>query len=99
MSTRAGEPAATVGVEDFWLAVAVDRLPHRFLAEIGGQGVGQPPRQHTAARPVYCGKQIDETALHRDVGDARSTDVVGTGDCQVAQQVNPDILCVLCGLN
>ena len=45
---QAGELTALVGVEDFRLAVTVDCLLYRFLAEVRGQGVGQPPRQHPA---------------------------------------------------
>ena len=82
---QAGELAAWVSVEDGRRAVAVDGFLHGVHTKVGGQGIGQTPRQHPAARPVYRGEQIDEPSLHWDVGDVCRPHVIGTGDRQMAQ--------------
>ena len=87
---QAGELAALVSVEDGRCAVAVEGFLHRFLAEICGQDVGQPPRQDPAPRPVDHGEQRSESSLHRDGDDVRRPHVMETGDRQMAQQVGID---------
>ena len=90
---EAGELAALVGVEDLRCAVAVHRLLHRLDTEVRRQRVRQAPRQHPAAGPVHHRKQVHEAALHRDVSDVGSPDVVRALDLQSAQQVRIDRMC------
>jgi len=40
-----------------------DGLPHRVGAEVRGHRIGEPPRQHSATRPVQDGEEIQEAAL------------------------------------
>ena len=51
-----------------------------------------PPRQDPAAEPVDDGRQVDEAARHRDVGDVHRPHLVGPLDRQPAQQVRIDLV-------
>src|SRR5664279_4505418 len=82
--------AALVGVEDLRLAVLGDRLFDDLRAERRVHRDRQAPRQHAPAVPVDHGRQVDEAARHRDVGDVHRPDVVRTRDRQHAQQVRVD---------
>ena len=86
----AGELAALVGIENLRLAVAGDRFLYRFDAEVGRERVRQAPAEHPSRGPIEHREQIDEAALHRDVGDVGRPNVVGPGDRRVAQQVGED---------
>ena len=63
-----GELAALIGVEALGNTVAFQRLRQRRHAELGVHRVGQPPRQHAPTGPVHDRHQVQEPALHRDVG-------------------------------
>ena len=86
----AGELAALIRVEDLWLTIAGERLPHRVEAEIRGERVGQPPRQHPATRPIQDRTQIHKAAPHRNVGDIGRPHVIRLGDRQLTQQIRVD---------
>lgn len=88
----AGELAALVGVEDFWRAIAVDRLPDGIQAEIRRQRVGDAPAEHLAAEPIHDGHQIDEAPAHRDIGDVSGPDLVRPVDGEVPQQIRIDLV-------
>ena len=66
---------ALIGVEDFRCAVSVNGLLHGLEAEIRGRRVRRAPGQHPPARPVHHGKQIDEAAFHREVGNVGGKDL------------------------
>ena len=66
---QADELTRFIGVEDLRRAIAGQGFLDRFETEVGGQRVGEPPRQHTATRPVQNGKQIYKAALHQDIND------------------------------
>src|SRR5713226_8733165 len=52
----------------------------------------QPPGQNTPSRPVEHGGEIDEAALHRDVGYVHGPDLVRTRDLHAAQQIRIDLV-------
>ena len=87
---KAGELAPLVGVENVRCASTGDRLLYGFQAEVGGQRIGQPPRQHPPTCPIQDGEQIHDAAPHRDVGDVRCPDLIRTRDLQMAQQIGID---------
>src|SRR3978361_1279781 len=66
---RAGELAALIGVEDIRLAVASQSVFKRLDAERRLHCDRYAPRQYATAEPIEHNGQIDEAALHRDVGD------------------------------
>ena len=86
-----GELAALVGVHDFRRAVLGDRFFQRLDARIGCQRIREPPGQNAPGGPVEHGGQIDEPALHRDVGRVHRPDLVRSVDDEAAQaiRVNP----------
>src|ERR1019366_411505 len=47
----------------------------------------QPPSENPAAEPIDDGGKIDEAARHRDVGDVRGPDLVGSDDRHVTQEI------------
>ena len=67
----AGELATLVRVEDVRIPVADQRLLDCLDAEVGRQCVGQPPRQHSAARPVEDSEEVHKATRHRNVRDIR----------------------------
>ena len=94
LSTRtAGELAALIRVGDVRFAIPVDRLLDRFQAEVGGQGIRNPPRQDPATGPVHHGEPIHEATFHRDVGDSRSPDLVRLNVQQVTEQIKLHVVC------
>ena len=82
-----GELAALIGVEDLRNAVAFQRLRQRRQAELGVHRVGQPPRQHPPAGPVHDRHQVQEPALHRDVGDVRAPHLIRSLNRKPPQQI------------
>ena len=58
-----GELTPLIRIEDLWAAILRDRLPYRVEAEIRGQRIGEPPRQHPTTRPVQDSEQIDEARV------------------------------------
>jgi len=86
----AGELRALVSVEDFRFAKAGDRLFDRFDTEVGGQRVRNPPREYPPRGPVHNRREVDEAALHRQIGDIHGPDLVRSLDGEVAQQVRID---------
>ncbi len=44
--------AALIRIEDLWAAMPGNRFLHRVHTEVHRQRIGQPPRQHSATRPV-----------------------------------------------
>ena len=48
----AGELTSLIRVENLRSAIPGDRLTHGIEAEVRGQRVGKPPRQHPATGPV-----------------------------------------------
>src|SRR6202023_666608 len=50
------------------------------------------PRQHATAEPIEHNGQIDETALHRDVGDVHRPHLVRLRDLDAAQQIRIDLV-------
>jgi len=89
---EAGELAALVGVEDAGPAVASNRLLHRRNTEVSIHRVGEPPSENLAARPVHNGDEVEEAALHRNVGHIRTPHLVRLIDGQVAQQIRIDLV-------
>ena len=87
----AGKLTALIGIEDLRCAVARQGLLQCVRAEARVQRVRQPPGQDKAARPVHDRHQVEEAALHRDIGDVGAPDVIRPLDRQAAQQirVNP----------
>ena len=71
--------------------VSMNRPLPRVRAEARVQRVRQPPGQDEAARPVHDRHQVEEAALHRDIGDVGAPDGIRPLDRQAAQQirVNP----------
>ncbi len=86
----AGELAALVGVEDFRRAKLLDRFFQSLDAEVGRHADRHAVRQHLAGGPVENRDQIDETPLHRDVGQLGGPDLVRSVDRQALQQVRID---------
>ncbi len=86
---EAGDLAALVGVEDLRRAVAIQGLLKRLDTEACVQRVRQPPGQDVPACPVHDRHQIQEAALHRDIGDVGAPDVVRPLDPQVLEQTGP----------
>ena len=82
-----GELAALIGVENLRPAVTGQSFLQRLDAELGFHRDRHPPGQNPAAEPVDHGRQIDEAARHRDVGDVHRPDLVGPHDRQLAQQI------------
>src|SRR4029077_10716609 len=89
---RAGELAALVGVEDLWLAVAGESVLQRLDAECRLHRDRYAPRQYAAAEPIEHNGQIDEAALHRDVGDVHRPHLVWPRDLDAAQQIRIDFV-------
>ncbi len=87
---QTGKLTALIGVEDLRMAILRDRLPHRVEAEVRGQRIGEPPRQHSATRPVQDGEERHEAPTHGNVGEVRRPDVVRANDLQTAQTIGVD---------
>ena len=87
-----GELAALVGVEDARPAMPGQSFLERLDAEIRAQCDRQPPGEDLAAVPVDDGREIDEAARHRYVGDVHRPDLVWPGHRQVAQEVRVDLV-------
>jgi hypothetical protein len=83
----ARELAAVVRIEDGWRALAGQGLRYRLHAAVGRQRVGQPPRQHSATRPVHHREEIHKATCHRQVRDIRRPHMVGASDRQMAEQI------------
>jgi len=75
--SRAGELAALVRVEDLRLTVASESVLEGLDAERRLHRDRYSPRQHATAEPIEHDSQIDEAALHRDVGDERLPAALG----------------------
>jgi len=84
----AGKLCSLIRVEDFRLAVAFQSLLEGLVAEVGVQGVGEPPGEDFAAVPVHDRYQVHKAAGHRNVGDIGRPHLVGVVDRQIAQQVS-----------
>ncbi len=52
--------------------------------------LGQPPGQRAACRPIQNGRQIDESALHRDVRRIHDPALIRAIDGEVTQEVRVD---------
>jgi len=87
---QTGKLTALIRVEDLWVAILRDRLPHRVEAEVRGQRIREPPRQHSATCPVQDGEEIHEAPTHGNVGDIRRPDMVRANDVQTTQEIGVD---------
>ena len=85
-----GELAPLVSIEDGRKAMPGNRLLHRVQTEIGRERVGESPGQHPATGPIEHREQIDEAPCHRNVGDIRRPDVIGTTDREIAEEIRID---------
>ena len=88
----AGELGSLVCVEDLRGAVAGDGLLQDSHAELGIQGVGQPPGEHFAAMPVHDRHQEHKAAVHGNVGDIGCPDLLGALDVKIPQEVRIDLM-------
>ena len=79
----AGELAALIRVEDLRRAMLADRLLYGLHTEVGRQRVRQPSGQHPVTRPIQDRTEIDEPALHRNVGDIGGPHVIWPCDHQL----------------
>ncbi len=87
---EAGELATLIGVDDLRGTRGGQRLLDRFETEVGGQRIGQPPRQHPTAGPIQDRTQVHEAPAHRNVGDIRRPDVIGACDLPLVQERGVD---------
>ena len=86
----AGKLASLIGIEDFWRAIAAHGVLHRVQREISRERGGESPGQHPATGPVKNREERDEAPCHRNVGDIRRPDVIGTTDRQIAEEIRID---------
>ncbi len=87
---HAGELGPLVGVEDVRLGVTRQGLLQGRDAEIGIEGVRQPPTEHPAAEPVHDGHEVEEAPPHRDVGDVGAPDLVRPRYLHPLEQIRID---------
>src|SRR5829696_8061649 len=66
---RTSELRALVGVEDVRPAVTRESILQRLDAEGRLHRDRQPPRQDMTCRPIEHDSEVNETALHGDIGD------------------------------
>lgn len=64
----ARELAPLIGTENLRRAIVGQGIPDGLQTETSRERVGKPPRQDSAPRPVQDGEQIDEAALHWNIG-------------------------------
>src|ERR1700730_654662 len=89
---RAGELRALVGVEDFRPAVTSQGILQGLDAEGSFHRDRQPPRQNPAGRPIEYDSEVNETALHGDIGDVHRPDLARARDRHDAQQIRIDLV-------
>src|SRR3979411_814952 len=89
---RAGELRALVGVEYLRLAVTGQGILQGLDAEGSFHRDRQPPRQNPAGRPIEYDSEVNETALHGDIGDVHGPDLVRARDRHAAQQIRIDLV-------
>lgn len=86
-----GERTALIGVE-----VHRRSLPKSPAegddAEPCVQGVGKLSREDEAAVPIDAGREVHETAAHREVGDIGAPDLIRSDDDGVPEQVGINLL-------
>jgi len=87
---QTGKRTAVIRVEHLRVSILRDRLPHRVEAEVRGQRIREPPRQHSATRPAQDGEAIHEAPTQGNVGDIRRPDVVRANNVQPAQEIGVD---------
>jgi hypothetical protein len=81
---RRRELGSLVGVEDFRAGVGQRRI-ESIHAEVAGQRVGEPPRQHVAAVEIHDGREVEEAVLQGDVGDVAGPDLIRPRNRQIPQ--------------
>lgn len=86
------ELTALIGVDDFGHAEAGERLLYHLAGMTGLQRDGPLVSEHPAAGYIHHGREVDEPALHRDVGRVQRPDLVGAADGHLAQQVRLDLV-------
>ena len=82
-----GELAALIGTHDFRRAVLPDGLLQGIDTEVCVHGIGYPPAQHLACRPVHDGDEVKVSPADRDKGDVGAPDLVWPRDFHTLQQV------------
>ncbi len=86
----AGELAPLIRIEDLGRSVTGQCLLQRVDTEVRVQGIGDPPRQDTAAIPVHHDHQVHKPACQRNVTDVGRPHLVWPVDRQAAQPVGID---------
>ena len=81
------ELGSLICVHDLGRAELMNGLVQRFDAEVGLQGVRDPPGQNLSSVPVHDRHQIEEPSAHRQIGDVRTPDLVRAIHPQTSQQV------------
>src|SRR5674476_1411024 len=89
---RAGELRALVGVEYLRLAVTSQGILQGLDAEGSFHRDRQPPRQNPAGRPIEHDSEVNETALHGDIGAVHRPDLVRSRNRPAAQQIRIDLV-------
>src|SRR5262245_24868129 len=79
------ELTALIRVEDLRPAMEPQSLVDRLDAEIHLELDRQSPSQDPAREPVHDRGEIDEAALHPDVGDIRRPDLIRPIDRQLTR--------------
>jgi len=83
----ASELRSLVRVEDFRHPVTIHGLFQSSYAEVGIQGVGQPPGQDRSAVPVHDCHQIQEATPHADIRDISAPHLIRPLDRKTAQHI------------
>ena len=88
----AGKLGALIGVEDLWLAIAVEGFLEGLNTEIRFQGIGKTPGEDPAAMLVHDRHQVHKPAGHGNVGYVGRPYVVGMIDGQIPEQIGVDFM-------
>ena len=75
-----------VGIENLRLGMAQGFF-EGFEAEGGLKGVGDPPGDHIARKPVHDRYEVQKPPGHRYIGNITAPDLIGPYNLQIAKQI------------